>query len=819
MVMQCLANPASNSTFPLKQPNGTTVEVRQVGNEFFHVIETADGCILQEDILGYYAYADENGNSSGIYAHNASDRSQAEIQFLSSLDQDAIYKKLHGRFLAEEESENSTPKFAKSNMQRLIYVNPKYSQGEVRIPVILVQFADVKFKNENPKAQFNDFLNKEGYNEYYNVGSVRDYFIKNSNGKFRPKFEILGPVTLSEKRASYGGSSWGNNNYSGAVKAVEEAIYLRLDDDVDFSDYDVNFVSIIFAGVSSNGSGVKESIWPHKGNLQNKWVMNRLVNAYSCSSEISSSAYVRDTSTAVLDGIGTFIHEFSHLLGFPDYYDTGKKNEHKTPGFWTVMDVGAYNCPTNPYNVESCAPPLYSAFGRMTMGWLTPTELNTNGLTRLDKLDDNVAYSVTNPNNSDEMFLLEYRTNKGWDAGQWRSGMLIWHIDYDQYIWGNNAVNIDGDHMRIDIIETISETERNGISLMIDAYDPFPGAANVTDFNRFVFWNGRNANIALSSIRESADYEYVSFNVCMNASSCPTIEESSSSVESSSSFEQPFSSSEMELSSSSELWLSSSETIMSSSEELSSSSEMELSSSSELWLSSSETIMSSSEELSSSSEMELSSSSELQLLSSETISSSFEEFLSSSESVSSSSEIVLSSSAIVSSSSIIALSNPSVSSSSAAASSSSIIESTSSNASGSSSDAAEISSSSAMLSSSAVVFSSNSVLEISSSSMTSSSSSESLESSSSEHPVFAVHSTPLSNVRVRMHNGDIYIYAPQQGVKTVRFFSPIGTLLLETTMENSEQAIDLRSISRSNIIVSVTQGNKQLFKGIIRWNR
>ena len=773
--------------FPLKQPNGTTVEVRQVGNEFFHVIETADGCILQEDILGYYAYADENGNSSGIYAHNASDRSQAEIQFLSSLDQDAIYKKLHGRFLAEEESENSTPKFAKSNMQRLIYVNPKYSQGEVRIPVILVQFADVKFKNENPKAQFNDFLNKEGYNEYYNVGSVRDYFIKNSNGKFRPKFEILGPVTLSEKRASYGGSSWGNNNYSGAVKAVEEAIYLRLDDDVDFSDYDVNFVSIIFAGVSSNGSGVKESIWPHKGNLQNKWVMNRLVNAYSCSSEISSSAYVRDTSTAVLDGIGTFIHEFSHLLGFPDYYDTGKKNEHKTPGFWTVMDVGAYNCPTNPYNVESCAPPLYSAFGRMTMGWLTPTELNTNGLTRLDKLDDNVAYSVTNPNNSDEMFLLEYRTNKGWDAGQWRSGMLIWHIDYDQYIWGNNAVNIDGDHMRIDIIETISETERNGISLMIDAYDPFPGAANVTDFNRFVFWNGRNANIALSSIRESADYEYVSFNVCMNASSCPTIEESSSSVESSSSFEQPFSSSEMELSSSSELWLSSSETIMSSSEELSSSSEMELSSSSEL-----------------------------QLLSSETISSSFEEFLSSSESVSSSSEIVLSSSAIVSSSSIIALSNPSVSSSSAAASSSSIIESSSSNASGSSSDAAEISSSSAMLSSSAVVFSSNSVLEISSSSMTSSSSSEIPESSSSEHPVFAVHSTPLSNVRVRMHDGDIYVYAPQQGQKIVRLFSPIGTLLLETSMDGCEQKIvNIRQLTTANIILSVSQGRKRLFTGVV----
>ena len=151
LAAQCFANPASSITFPLKQPDGTTIDVRQVGNEWFHVLATADGYILQEDALGFYAYADENGKSSGVYARNARDRSDADKQFLSSVDQNLVYKKLHNDAALERETD--APKFAKSTIQRLPNVNPKYLQGEVRVPVILVQFADVKFKNADPKRK------------------------------------------------------------------------------------------------------------------------------------------------------------------------------------------------------------------------------------------------------------------------------------------------------------------------------------------------------------------------------------------------------------------------------------------------------------------------------------------------------------------------------------------------------------------------------------------------------------------------------------------------------------------------------------------
>ena len=95
LAVLCFANPASNETFFIKQPDGSSVEVRQVGDENFHVLETADGYILQKDALGYYAYADAKGESSGIYARDAQDRNESDEKFLAALDPDAIYEHLY----------------------------------------------------------------------------------------------------------------------------------------------------------------------------------------------------------------------------------------------------------------------------------------------------------------------------------------------------------------------------------------------------------------------------------------------------------------------------------------------------------------------------------------------------------------------------------------------------------------------------------------------------------------------------------------------------------------------------------------------------
>jgi M6 family metalloprotease-like protein len=405
-------------------------------------------------------------------------------------------------------------------VRRLPKPDVKLTQGDVRVLVVLVEFADVRFSSSDPVLQFTDYLNKEGYNEYYNIGSVRDYFIKNSMGKFRPIFDVYGPVTLPGLQADYGG--YGRNaDRDKARLALSQALdSLHKWGEIDFGLYDengdgvVDYVVMIYAGISAYPITGIPAIYPHAGylgeegnKLSGKKMGNEgpYINRYACSSEIDPEMYIHEKSTSNLNGIGTFVHEFSHLLGLPDFYSN---NGNTTLGSWSVMDAGDHNCPQNAGYIRNCSPPLYSAFERMSLGWLKPTELKVSGKIQLDKLDDNVAYSITNQKNSDEMYLLEYRTKKGWDIGQENSGMLIWHIDYVDSIW-TTMVNSKEWHMHVDIIEA----KKSGFDS--DPSDVFPGSANVTEFNKFVFWDGLDMNITLSDIMESPNKEYVTFNVTM----------------------------------------------------------------------------------------------------------------------------------------------------------------------------------------------------------------------------------------------------------------------------------------------------------------
>lgn len=234
----CLAVPANDRTFPLKQPDGSMLEARFVGDERFHVLQTEDGYFLKKDILGFYSYVNEKGDPSGIYARNANERGASEIEFLKGLNQTDIYNLLLEKNPPMETMDYRVPDFVYREVMRMPSYNPKVTQGDVRALVILVEFKDVRFKNANPKAQFTDYMNKEGYNGYYNRGSVRDYFVKNSMGQFRPTFDVYGPITISKDRNSYGTTSDDEDgkNYLGARSAIMEALdSLKKRENIDYS--------------------------------------------------------------------------------------------------------------------------------------------------------------------------------------------------------------------------------------------------------------------------------------------------------------------------------------------------------------------------------------------------------------------------------------------------------------------------------------------------------------------------------------------------------------------------------------------------------
>ena len=614
-----LAVPAYPGLIESKQPDGSVVQIRVMGNEHFHYTVSEDSELIARDSLGYWNYADEQGKPTGMRFHHRDKRGDKERKFNEKRDSKKILKEFQKRgrdrrrpphrFDVPQEGEadtaslNSVP-FRAAPLRAAvatptgdvvqIATRPKFTQsmtaGEIRGLIILVQFSDVKFKSSDPQAAFTRYMNEEDYHENGMHWSVRDYYVANSMGAFKPTFDVLAPVTLSNKRAYYGTlqiSYDGTNSYDYPDSAFIEAINLiKQRPDVDFTLYDndgdkyVDFVYMIYAGIGEADTGVEDAIWPQAayvnpiavaGNCSG-WSRNcYYVSHYACSNEISGNAYSQyGQSTKILAGIGTFVHEYGHVLGLPDFYNTEDMNDQSTPFIWSLMDMGEYNSYAENDLLAGTAPPRLTAFERYSLGWLTPRVLEKqNGEITLYGIDRNDAILIPSTNKN-EYFFLDYRAKYDEIAPLPNSGMLVWRVSYNASAWDNNKVNVK-DAYRMNLIRSDKDdglqTVRNGwytyrAPTLEDEYlkgDPFPGIKDVTEFDEFVTYARENLGLRIYDIAETdsavtfkVKWDGVegwpsSSSVAESSSSSSEIVESSSSESSSSSAIVPGTSSSEEI--------------------------------------------------------------------------------------------------------------------------------------------------------------------------------------------------------------------------------------------------------------------------------
>lgn len=481
------AVPAYPGKISFKQKNGTTITVFLRGDEWAHQTISQDGYpLVMNDATGNYEFAAVRQGAlvaSGFVAADPAQRSAATKQYLKTFDLDAANAIINKRF-TEARAEvmakrQSVMKVSGGHIHNTMSQSDIPTTGKQKSLVMLIQFQDTKFSMDDPGKFYNNRLNKSGYTDQYgSPGSARDYFIESSDSLYEPDFVVIGPVTVSHNAEYYGANSnGGHDNYSRIANMIHEAC-LAVNDTVNFRDFDtdndgvIDNVSVIFAGHGEADGGGANTIWPHASNLlYYSWYLdNKLMGHYMCSNELIGGYNIPN-------GNGTFIHEFSHVLGLMDHYDiTYGSASSYTPAAWDVMASGCYNN-------NGFTPCLHSAFERATLGWLNPKELavNTDTTVTLQNLNgSNFAYSVTKPKDNNEFFLLENRQRKGFDAYLPHHGMLVWHIDYDYSAWSTNQVNVDADHQRVDLVEADgSHPAGSGAS--------FPGTTNAKEFSFSTF--------------------------------------------------------------------------------------------------------------------------------------------------------------------------------------------------------------------------------------------------------------------------------------------------------------------------------------------
>jgi len=345
--------------------------------------------------------------------------------------------------------------------------------GTRRGLVILVEFADVKFTFD--KATFNDYFNKVGFNLDGMRGSVHDYFLEQSYGKFDLEFDVVGPVTLTQKTTYYGYDMSTKTSQNKRVAQMVNNLCRQVDNEVDFSQYDwdndgvVDQVYVIYAGYGA-AQGADNTIWPHEWSVRGgvnspyKTAEGVTINTYGISCELRGDGL---SNKGHIDGVGTSCHEFSHCLGLPDFYDTSESGSNFGMNAWDLMDAGCYNGSTN-----GNSPCGYTAYERWFAGWLQPTEL-TSSCQVVDMpaiQDEPVAYIIYNDGNRNEYYMLENYQQKGFDTSGGGHGMLVLHVDYNTDAWSYNTVNQESSRQRMTIIPA-----DNNYSSKSLAGDPFPG--------------------------------------------------------------------------------------------------------------------------------------------------------------------------------------------------------------------------------------------------------------------------------------------------------------------------------------------------------
>ncbi len=442
----------SNSAFavPVKpglkktvtQSDGSKIVMELRGDEHFNWRTTEAGAPIMRGEDGLYYYAEYSAQGvAKLTATRVAINGKMQTPPAKVLNQNM--KTIASA--ARSSSRTMRAQRAKAPTRSLTGFGNFPHEGKIRSAIILVEYSDVKFSIDDPYTAFYNQLNEEGYSVEGATGSARDYYTANSGGKFDGQFDVYGPYTLDHKRSYYGGNGWSGDD-ARPDQMIWDAVKKASADGADFSVYDyddngyIDNVFVYYAGHNEAEGGDEDCVWPHK------WVVNscpkfdgKYLYDYACTSELRGSYGTK------IAGIGTFCHEFGHVFGLYDHYDTDYDYSGYSHGLgeYDIMSSGSYNNDGN-------TPPMFNALEMEMIGWCQSVVLDKAQSITIKPIHNHQTYKVLTEEEG-EFFLIENRNRDAiiWDKCLPGDGLLISHIDMSkdtEYLWESNGPNNNPSH-------------------------------------------------------------------------------------------------------------------------------------------------------------------------------------------------------------------------------------------------------------------------------------------------------------------------------------------------------------------------------------
>ncbi len=501
--------PAYPHPVRITQSDGSQLLVRIVGDERYHYFLSEEGYSLAggEDGDLYYARRNDDGRlvPTQVKARPLGRLSTEERALVSKLGPGIKPTYVHpmkGPTPRLTPATRNEPAAAGVRISPPRRISSTTTVGKLRSLILLVEFPDRTFASGNAQLEFQNLLMQNNYSMNGATGSAWNYYHDNSNGRFDPEFVVVGPYRVSHNAAFYAGIGGTENTPELIVEACRLA-----DNDIDFSQFADNGIIrdifVFYAGHNQAETADPASIWPHRWAVQgdpryeNVFLDGVRLEGYACSSELNADY--------VMAGIGTFCHEFGHVLGWPDFYDTdyaGSGGNAPALEYYSLMSSGSYNN-------NGRTPPALNILERWMVGWSEPQVISESGDLVLESVSDDLGYLVPTPTNND-YFLLENRNpnSNRWDLhipSVGTGGMLVYHVDYtSRYApdwYTSNTLNCNPDHECMKLVRSnpsVFGSQNSGRTF-------FPGTDNVVNLSpqsnsNYSSWKGENPGVTFDEI-------------------------------------------------------------------------------------------------------------------------------------------------------------------------------------------------------------------------------------------------------------------------------------------------------------------------------
>jgi M6 family metalloprotease-like protein len=499
-IQKSFAVPAYPHPVEIQQPDGSKLTIVLKGDESFHWYETPDKYTLLRNEKGIFEYATLNKSKdlvpSGIAAKDVALRTASDKTFLSSTPTNLRYSASQLAIMRQIEEIKIT------EQERAFPTT-----GSRKLICILMGFTDLAFTKT--QSDFNNLFNQLDYTTDGAVGSVKDFYLENSWNQLTLSVTVAGPYTAANNMAYYGANNGSGYDTNPRV-LVTEAVNLA-NPDVNYADFDndangsVDGVYVIYAGYGEEAGASVNAIWAHASSISTVTLDGKTISRYSCSSELRGK-----TGTGITR-IGVICHEFGHVLGAPDYYDTNYNKigdgDYTGTGSWDLMAGGSWNGASG-----GACPAHHNGYTKWHYyNWFSPTLLATTQDVTVDNIEDNIDAYYYNTATAGELFFIENRQQTGFDAYIPGHGMIIYHVDQNGIAGAGNQINVTHPQYFYPVCASATTNPSatpSSYGSINSAGCPFPGTSGKTEFTDFSTphshdWDGNNTNFPVTNIVET----------------------------------------------------------------------------------------------------------------------------------------------------------------------------------------------------------------------------------------------------------------------------------------------------------------------------